>query len=77
MLGYSKRSAGEVRPHLYDAFDESYVTKEEFLTLSDLTKKICSMLAKLIHYLQSVDQKRKRTLKNSPTKNEETKNEST
>lgn len=77
-LGYAKRSAGEVRSHLYDALDEEYILKNEFDELSDLTKKICSMIAKLIHYLQSIDNKQKRTLRHPqpPTKNEkrETKN---
>lgn len=74
-LGHAKGSAGEVRSHLYDGLDEGYVTKEEFEKLSDLTKKICSMIAKLIHYLQSVDQKEKRTMKNHETKNEKRTNE--
>ena len=74
-LGHAKGSAGEVRSHLYDALDEGYVTKEEFERLCDLTKKICSMLAKLIHYLQSTDQKEKRTMKNHVTKNEKRTNE--
>ena len=61
-LGYSKRSAGEVRSHLYDALDEKYITSEEFNILSEQTKIICRMIAKLIHYLQSLDQKQKRTI---------------
>lgn len=63
-LGYAKRSAGEVRSHLYDAIDEGYISQEEFTSLSEQTKKICSMIAKLIHYLQSVNQKQKRTVSN-------------
>lgn len=54
-LGIAKRSAGEVRSHLYDAIDERYITNAEFELLAQQTKKITSMLAKLIHYLQSVD----------------------
>ena len=71
-LGYAKRSAGEVRSHLYDAADEDYISSEEFEKHAEHTKKICGMLAKLIHYLQSVDQDQKRTLKDPtpPTKNE-------
>lgn len=68
-LGYSKRSAAEVRSHLYDALDEEYISKETFDDLANRTKKICSMLAKLIHYLQSTDNSRKRTAL-SPTSNE-------
>lgn len=62
-LGHAKRSAAEVRSHFYDALDEGYISKEEFESLADHTKKICSMLAKLIHYLQTLDQKQKRTMK--------------
>lgn len=52
-LGYSKRSCAEVRSHLFDALDEEYVSQVEFEKLCDLTRKICSMLAKLIHHLQN------------------------
>lgn len=62
-LGYSKRSAGEVRSHLYDAIDEQYISQEEFDALADQAQKICRMLAKLIHYLQSLDQSQQRTAK--------------
>ncbi len=60
-LGYAKRSAGEVRSHLYDGLDEGYLSSEEFDDLAEQTKRICRMIAKLIHYLQSLDQKQKRT----------------
>ncbi len=60
-LGYSKRSSGETRSHLYDALDEKYISQEEFKSLADQTRKINCMLAKLIHYLQSLDPKMKRT----------------
>jgi len=60
-LGIAKKSAGEVRSHLYDALDEEYITRKVFDNLADLTRKITSMLAKLIHYLQSLDQKQRRT----------------
>ena len=67
-LGYAKRSAGETRSHLYDAQDENYVSSEEFAVLSDHTKKICSMIAKLIHHLQSLNPKIKRTYSESSNK---------
>lgn len=60
-LGIAKRECGEVRSHLYDARDEEYISKEEFDRLADLTKKIGSMIARLIHHLQSVKQNYKRT----------------
>lgn len=63
-LGYAKRSAGEVGSHLYDALDEKYISQEEFDVLRAQTQKICRMIAKLIHYLQSLDQAQKRTAKN-------------
>lgn len=62
-LGYAKRSAVEVRSHLYDALDEGYVTRLEFEELVDLAKKISSMIAKLIHHLQSLNPDLKRTYK--------------
>ncbi|MDD5055425.1 MAG: four helix bundle protein [Candidatus Peribacteraceae bacterium] len=71
-LGYSKRSAGETRSHLYDALDENYIDQTAFNTLAEQTRKICRMIAGLIHYLQSVDQKKKRT---SATHVPETKNQ--
>ena len=64
-LGIAKRSAGEVRSHLYDARDEQYITESEFFALSEQTKEIGRMLAGLTHYLQSTDKTKSRTLKNS------------
>ena len=64
-LGHAKRSAAEVRSHLYDALDEEYISKEEFTILSQQTIHIGSMLAKLIHHLQSIDMKMKRTFRSS------------
>ena len=69
-LGFSKRSTAEVRAHLYDALDEKYISNHEFDILSNQTKKICAMLAKLIHYLQSLHLKTKRTAKNFASINE-------
>lgn len=62
-LTISKRSAAEVRSHLYDALDEKYISPEEFEALGNTCKKICSMIAKLIHHLQSLDPALKRTFK--------------
>jgi len=64
-LGIAKRSASEVRSHLYDALDEKYVSQEEFNALQDKCKKIQSMLAKLIHHLQSLNPALKRTYSTS------------
>ena len=71
-LGIAKRSTGETRSHFYDALDELYITKEEFQLLTDHTKRIGRMIAGFIHYLQTVDQKKKRTLKN-PINNQQSK----
>ena len=60
-LGYAKASAAEVRSHLFDALDERYISKNEFDDLSQQTKIINRMISKLIHYLQTLDQKKKRT----------------
>ena len=49
-LGYAKRSVGEVRSHLYDALDDQYITKDKFFKHSKQSKRIGSMIAKLIHY---------------------------
>ena len=62
-LSIAKRSAAEVRSHLYDAIDEQYIDQKEFDQLADTSKKICSMLAKLIHHLQTLDPDVKRTRK--------------
>jgi four helix bundle protein len=62
-LGIAKRSAGEVRSHLYDARDEQYISDEEFRTLAEQTKAIGKMIAGLIHYLQSTDLQQRRTVK--------------
>lgn len=66
-LGYAKRSAAEVRAHLYDAIDDGYISEEEFVDLNALALKIQRMIAKLIHYLQSLDHDYKRTYKEEST----------
>ena len=59
-LGYAKRSAAEVRSHLYDALDEEYVSQEEFRDLSAQATKIARMISNLASYLQTCDLKQKR-----------------
>lgn len=67
-LGYAKRSASEVRSHLYDALDEKYISDTEFKELTEKTHSIGRMIAKLIHHLQSTDLTLKRTFHNkTPT----------
>lgn len=62
-LGYAKRSASEVRSHLFDALDEQYISRLELENMADRTKKIGSMIARLIHHLQSLNPNLKRTFK--------------
>jgi four helix bundle protein len=53
-LIYAKRSATEVRSHLYYGLDEGYVTQSEFNELSKQTIKIGAQLATLVtNYRQS------------------------
>lgn len=53
-LSYAKRSAAEVRSHLYDAVDEEYVSPDEFAALANHAEKIARMLARLMSYLENV-----------------------
>ena len=58
-LGHSRRSSYEVRSQLYYAFDENYISAEEFAILMKRIIKITSMLSSLISYLQKhIRQKR-------------------
>src|SRR5690606_33420956 len=50
-LGYSKRSAAEVRSHFYFGLDNGYILKDEFEDASKRAKKIGAQLAKLMTYL--------------------------
>ena len=52
-LGYAKRSAAEVRSHLYYGVDEHYLTKDEFTDAANRTKKVGAQIAKLITYLRN------------------------
>ena len=54
-LDYAKRSAGEVRAHLYDALDEKYISQNEFNDLAALTKKIGKMIGALMQYLRGAN----------------------
>jgi|TARA_Y100000310_G_scaffold244879_1_gene249784 four helix bundle protein len=50
-LGFSKRSASEVRSQLYYALDKKYINQNEFDDLSERTLKISAQIANLINYL--------------------------
>ncbi len=56
-LGYAKRSASEVRSHLYYAYDKNYILKEEFNNLVHKTNIIASQLSNLIRYLYNSKRK--------------------
>lgn len=59
---YARRSASEVRSHLYYGFDCEYMTKEEFDALANLTKKISAGLLALIRYLSETNRKQRGVL---------------
>ena len=52
-LGIAKGSAGELRSQLYAALDQDYLTKNEFIVLVDLSKKVSRQIARLKSYLES------------------------
>lgn len=56
-LGYAKRSAAEVRSHLFYGLDEGLISEKEFFESDDLARKIGAQLAKLITYLRKNDTK--------------------
>ncbi len=58
-LGYAKRSAAEVRSHIYYAYDRNYITKEEFNDLKNRAQKIAKQLSKLMNYLNSSKYKKR------------------
>ncbi|MCX8031574.1 MAG: four helix bundle protein [Thermodesulfovibrionales bacterium] len=51
-LYISKGSAGEVRTQLYIAFDQGYISKEEFKIGFDLCRDVAGQLSGLIDYLK-------------------------
>jgi four helix bundle protein len=50
-LNIAKGSAGEVRSQLYVASDQSYLSKTDFNSLCDLSRKISSQLANFRKHL--------------------------
>jgi four helix bundle protein len=51
LLGISKGEAGESKSQLYRCLDTSYISKETFEELYDLTDEVTKMLSGLISYL--------------------------
>ncbi len=52
-LGIAKGSAGELRAQLYIAFEQEYITREEFETAFALAELCSKKLTKFIQYLES------------------------
>ncbi len=69
-LGYAKRSAAEVRSHLYYGLDEGYANQKEFDEASELTKKITAQIARLIQYLRKKESALPRFTPINSSKNE-------
>jgi len=51
-LFVAKGSCGEVRSQLYAAFDQKYVTAEDFSKTQEQCRIVSSQLGKLIQYLK-------------------------
>lgn len=56
-LNISKGSAAETKSQLYRAFDQNYISKDDFNKYYDLTNEIGYMIGKLIKYLKNSDYK--------------------
>ena len=53
-LKYSKASCGELRSHLYVAFDNHYITEKEFTDLKNQAIRLSQEISGFIKYLKSL-----------------------
>ena len=58
-LGIARASAGEARAQLYIAFDQKYITEEQFRESLMLGEKCARQIAKFIVYLENNPRKRR------------------
>lgn len=65
-LSQAKASVGEIKAQLLVALDQSYLTKEEYGQLQDLTDTTSRLLGGLMAYLRKTDIKGTKFIRTSP-----------
>lgn len=58
-LGMARASAGEVRSQLYIAFDQKYITEEQFKDAYAMAEMCARQIAKFIKYLETNPRQRR------------------
>jgi four helix bundle protein len=56
-LGYSQRSATEVKSHLFVALDQAYITEQEFVDAFHKATRVHAVVGGFIRYLKSKPKK--------------------
>lgn len=59
-LSFAKGSAGEVRSHLWAAYDREYVEQKKFEELHAMCKEVGKMIAGFMRYLRSSEKRGKK-----------------